>query len=73
MKILFWFNGSGGYRRNREIKEYPFTIENLKLNSDVIEEDLEQWKDSLDSHSEYQRWGWDENFDPVTLEPLSKA
>ena len=72
MKILFWFNGSGGQRRERLVKEYPYDMENLKLNSDIIEDDLDEWKYSLRSGSEYQRWGWDENFDPVKLEPLSK-
>ncbi len=72
MKILFWFNGSGGQRRERLVKHYPaISPENLKLNSDIIIEDLDEWKYSLRSSSEYQRWGWDENFDPVTLEPLS--
>jgi hypothetical protein len=71
MKILFWFNGSGGQRRERLVKDYPYTLENLQLNSDIIEEDLDEWRHSLRSSGEYQRWGWDENFDPVTLEPLS--
>lgn len=65
MKILFWFNGSGGQRRERKIKDYP------KISEFDIENDLEDWKDSLNSNSEFQRWGWTENFNPITKEPIT--
>lgn len=67
MKVLFWFNGSGGQRHERKVREYPEPLE-----PEVIESDLEDWKDSLRSNSEFQRWGWDDKFDPIKLEPLSK-
>ncbi len=82
MKILFWFNGSGGQRRERKVVTVetmvdgitePVTKENLQKFIPHIEDALDEWKYSLRSSSEYQRWGWDENFDPVKLEPLSKA
>ena len=78
MKILFWFNGSGGQRTERKVVGFPhITPELLKENKfghpvGDIEEALDDWKYSLRSGSQYQRWGWDENFDPTTFEPLSK-
>jgi hypothetical protein len=74
MKILFWFNGSGGQRRERNVVDFPnITESNLLLHTGEIEDALNDWKQSLNSQSEYRRWGWDENFDSVKLEPLSKA
>jgi hypothetical protein len=64
MKILFWFNGSGGQRRERSVREYPTPLE-----PEVIESDLDDWRYGLRSNSEYQRWGWDDKFDEKTLEP----
>jgi len=78
MQILFWFNGSGGQRTERKIVEFPhITPEILKENKSGIpvgdvEDWLDDWKHSLRSNSEYQRWGWDDKFDPITKEPLSK-
>jgi hypothetical protein len=73
MKILFWFNGSGGQRTERKIVDFPnITEANLFLNEDDICNELEDWKHSLRSGSEYQTYGWDENFDPIKMEPLSK-
>ena len=71
MKILFWFNGSGGQRRERKIMDFPnLTLENLKLHDDIIMEELDEWRHNLRSNSEYQQWGWDENFsennDPIS-------
>ncbi len=81
MKILFWFNGSGGQRRERKVvtvegivggEAKEVTKDNLQQFVPYIEDALDEWKYSLRSSSEFQRWGWDENFDPVKLEPLSK-
>ncbi len=66
MKILFWFSGSGGQRRERKVIEVP------AIEPEIIDDMLDEWKHSLRSNSQYQRWGWDENFDEKTLEPLSK-
>ena len=74
MKILFWFNGSGGQRTERKVVEYTnVTPETLHQFIDKIEDDLDEWKQSLNSQSQFRRWGWDENFDIVKLEPLSKT
>lgn len=70
MKILFWLNGSGGQRRERKVVDFP-TVVTLNENHDEIYDSLDEWKDSLNCNSEYIRWGWDENFDSVKLEPLS--
>ena len=73
MKILFWFNGSGGQRQERKVVDFPNINEsNLFLHEDEIYDSLDDWRYNLRSSSEYQRWGWDENFDEKTLEPLSK-
>lgn len=75
MKILFWFNGSGGQRRERKVVDFPEIPSVEDANGDfrgLIEDELEEWKDLLHSNSEFQRWGWDENFDEKTLEPLNK-
>jgi hypothetical protein len=70
MKILFWFNGSGGQRRERKIFDYPhITDDNISNYASEIEEDLNFWKDCLNSSSECQRWGWTENYD-AELNPL---
>lgn len=72
MKILFWFNGSGGQRRERKVVEFSnITLANLESHHDDIEDELDNWTYSLRSQSEMQRWGWDENFDTDKLEPLS--
>ncbi len=71
MKILFWFNGSGGQRRERKVANMDLTYLDEK-SIEIIESDLSDWVDSLKSNSSYKRWGWDENFDEKTLEPLSK-
>jgi hypothetical protein len=72
MNILFWFNGSGGQRTERKIMSYPgLTLENLDNNIALIEDDLDGWKDSLRSNSEYKRWGWTEKFNPDTKEPIT--
>ena len=73
MKILFWFNGSGGSRREREVVTFALlTKENIHSRICELNDVLEEWKERIDCHSEVFQWGWDENFDPVTLEPLSK-
>jgi hypothetical protein len=78
MNILFWLNGSGGQRTEREIMEFPhITPEILKENKfgnpvGEIEDALDQWKYDIRCGSQYIRWGWDDNFDPITKEPLSK-
>jgi len=74
MKILFWFNGSGGYRRDRKLMDYPGINDkniNKQVKLDRIEDDLAEWKDRLDSHSEYQRWGWTDNYNDK-LDPVEK-
>ena len=73
MKILFWLNGSGGQRTEREIVEFPsVTPENISQNKDIIEDALNEWKYDIRCGSQFIRWGWDDTFDPVTKEPLSK-
>jgi len=74
MKILFWLNGSGGQRTERRVIDYPqISPENLGNNSHIIEDDLYCWKDDINCHSQYIRWGWDDKFDEATKEPLSKT
>ena len=73
MKILFWLNGSGGQRREREVVTFALiTKENIHSGICELNDILEEWKKRKDCQSEIVHWGWDENFDPVTLEPLSK-
>jgi hypothetical protein len=76
MKILFWFNGSGGQRRERKVVDFPQITDLDRLNSGFywpeIENELEDWKESLMSNSEYQRWGWTENFDEIKKEPIKE-
>ena len=64
MLILFWFNGSGGQRTERKIMDYPEIKDASEIgnHAEQIDEDVNNWKDDLNSHSEFQRWGWDENF-----------
>ena len=36
-----------------------------------ITDDMQEWVRGLGSASEFQRYGWDAQFDPATLEPMS--
>ncbi len=75
MKILFWLNGSGGQRTERKVVDLPWLdsdgLNDLSIQS-LIDDALFDWKEELNCNSEYVRWGWDNVFDSVKLEPLSK-
>jgi len=55
MKLKFWLEGRGGMRSASKIVELPDSYE-----ENQIKEELDNWKDEINCHSEYITYGWDE-------------
>lgn len=53
--VKFKFEGRGGFRSESTIKTFPATYKEIDIN-----EELENWVESLNSNSEVKFWGWEE-------------
>lgn len=54
-KIEFWMEGRGGKRSEKKIVELP-----IDYYEPDIKQELDDWLDSLNCHSEFITYGWKE-------------